>query len=327
MANLSDKIGPSGVATGDQGVATTDSPAFAGLTVNGQLGIGGANYGTSGQVLTSNGSGSAPSWVTASSGGAAPVDTQTFTSSGTWTKPSSGSFAIIEVWGGGGSGGLYNSSGAGGGGGGGGYNVLQIDLSSLGSTETVTIGAGGAAVSASNAGGNYGGNTTFGSYLTGYGGGGGYASSYYAGGGGGMRGRSGSYNGGAGYEPVTTTAWNTYGNTMVQITAGASAVTNVNTGGRFSYYGGGSGGAGSVSSPGAGGGSYYGGGGGGGSASSAASGGSGGLSKLGGNGGAGGGSSSNGVIGSQPAGGGGGGMNGYVSGAGGDGMCVVKVYA
>jgi hypothetical protein len=28
----------------------------------GQIGIGGANYGTSGQVLTSNGSGSAPSW-------------------------------------------------------------------------------------------------------------------------------------------------------------------------------------------------------------------------------------------------------------------------
>ena len=32
----------------------------------GQIGIGGANYGTSGQVLTSNGSGSAPSWQNAS---------------------------------------------------------------------------------------------------------------------------------------------------------------------------------------------------------------------------------------------------------------------
>ena len=32
---------------------------------SGQLGIGGANYGTSGQVLTSNGSGSAPSWQAA----------------------------------------------------------------------------------------------------------------------------------------------------------------------------------------------------------------------------------------------------------------------
>jgi len=34
----------------------------------GQLGIGGANYGTSGQVLTSQGAGSAPIWSTASSG-------------------------------------------------------------------------------------------------------------------------------------------------------------------------------------------------------------------------------------------------------------------
>ena len=37
---------------------------------SGQLGIGGANYGTSGQVLTSQGSGSAPTWTTVSSGGA-----------------------------------------------------------------------------------------------------------------------------------------------------------------------------------------------------------------------------------------------------------------
>ena len=35
----------------------------------GQLGIGGANYGTSGQVLTSGGSGSAATWSTISVGG------------------------------------------------------------------------------------------------------------------------------------------------------------------------------------------------------------------------------------------------------------------
>jgi len=35
---------------------------------DGQLGIGGANYGTSGQVLTSNGSGAAPSWQSAGGG-------------------------------------------------------------------------------------------------------------------------------------------------------------------------------------------------------------------------------------------------------------------
>ena len=35
------------------------------IASNGALGFSGANYGTSGQVLTSNGSGSAPSWQTA----------------------------------------------------------------------------------------------------------------------------------------------------------------------------------------------------------------------------------------------------------------------
>ena len=36
---------------------------------NGQIGIGGANYGTAGQVLTSGGAGAAPTWATASGGG------------------------------------------------------------------------------------------------------------------------------------------------------------------------------------------------------------------------------------------------------------------
>ena len=35
----------------------------------GQIGLGGANYGTTGQVLTSNGSGSAPTWQDGSGGG------------------------------------------------------------------------------------------------------------------------------------------------------------------------------------------------------------------------------------------------------------------
>ena len=46
---------------------------------SGQLGLSGANYGTSGQVLTSNGSGSAASWTTVSGGGT--VSSGTFTAS------------------------------------------------------------------------------------------------------------------------------------------------------------------------------------------------------------------------------------------------------
>lgn len=39
------------------------------MGASGQFGIGGANFGTSGQVLTSGGSGAAPTWATPSSGG------------------------------------------------------------------------------------------------------------------------------------------------------------------------------------------------------------------------------------------------------------------
>ena len=55
------------------------------IASNGAIGIGGANYGTSGQVLTSNGSGSAPSWQTAGGGawGTATFDISTVTTSGT----------------------------------------------------------------------------------------------------------------------------------------------------------------------------------------------------------------------------------------------------
>jgi len=45
--------------------ATSDTERFR-IGSSGQLGIGGANYGTSGQVLTSGGSGAAPSWQSVS---------------------------------------------------------------------------------------------------------------------------------------------------------------------------------------------------------------------------------------------------------------------
>jgi len=51
---------------------------------NGEIGLGGANYGTSGQVLTSNGSGSAVTWEDASGG--AGITTQAGTASGIVTS-------------------------------------------------------------------------------------------------------------------------------------------------------------------------------------------------------------------------------------------------
>ncbi len=124
---------------------------------------------TSGKVLTSNGS----AWTSAvlPTGGAAG-DVQTFNAGGTWTKPASGTMALIEVWGAGG-GGARRSAGNSSGGAGGGYTLLWKKLSDLGATETVTIGAGGAAQSTDNSDGNHGGATSFGSHITHVGGSGG----------------------------------------------------------------------------------------------------------------------------------------------------------
>lgn len=107
--------------------------------------------------------------IDALAGGAANV--QTFTTSGTWTKPTTGKIALVECWGGGGSGertGIRTALG----GQGGHYVSALIPLGSLGATETVTIGAGGAAKTADGTG-NSGGNTTFGAHLTAKGGAGG----------------------------------------------------------------------------------------------------------------------------------------------------------
>ena len=53
------------------------------LGSSGQIGLGGANYGTAGQVITSNGSGSAPTWQDAATGG---ITTQAGTASGIVTS-------------------------------------------------------------------------------------------------------------------------------------------------------------------------------------------------------------------------------------------------
>lgn len=79
---------------------------------------------------------------------------QTFTASGTYTKPSGLKYAVVEAQGGGGSGGNTAAGADGGGGGGGAYVKKIIAAASIGATETVTIGAAATA-------------TTFGALLTG----------------------------------------------------------------------------------------------------------------------------------------------------------------
>lgn len=233
-------------------------------------------------------------------------DVQTFNSSGTWTKPGSGTIAMVECWGGG-AGGTRHYSG---GGGGGGYNMKWIPLSSLGATETVTIGAGGTGKTGSDGPGTAGGNSTFGSHLTGYGGG--VAAWYgpygqYQGGGGG--GPAGAASGTTPGTPLLLAAFFWYSDTNNPLYQGSPNINGPTVSGVWH-----GGGGGSNTTPG---GSLYGGGGGG------ANNNAGGSSSYGGSGGAGI-NPGAGVAGTQPGGGGGAGTTS--GGNGGAGRCKVTVF-
>jgi hypothetical protein len=127
------------------------------------------------------------------------ANTQTFTSSGTWSKPplanatlaGTSAFAIVQAWGGGASGGVAaGNSEEGGGGGGGGFHERIISTEKLADTVTVTIGLGGTAITTLGTRGNAGGTSSFGNDLFAFGGGGGGYNA--SGGGGGGGGGSGS---------------------------------------------------------------------------------------------------------------------------------------
>ena len=275
-----------------------------------QGGTGLTSPGSSGNVLTSNGTG----WTSAAATTVGGINVQTFTSSAQspWTKPTgyaAGSRVLIQAWGGGGSGSRAASNANGGGGGG--YNERWMTLSDMGATETISIGAGGAART-TTAVGNVGGNTIVGAsaLVTAYGGGGG-DNSGSGGGGGGQLSAGAAFNSGA---PYLGSSGNGAINTPC-ITVAAS----------YSGFMHGGGGGIPFSSPSVknGAGSVWGGGGGGGGSTATANTGTGGTSSYGGNGGAG--SSTTAVAGSQPGGSGGGGA-GVNSGAGGDGKVIITVF-
>lgn len=120
----------------------------------------------------------------------API-TRVYTSNDTWSKPTGLKYVEVEVQAGGGGGGASAVTGGSGGGGGGGYSWKRIAVADLGSTETVTVGAGGTAGSASN--GGAGGASVFGAHATTTGGSGGVQAVGGAGGAGGA-GSSGTLN-------------------------------------------------------------------------------------------------------------------------------------
>ena len=167
------------------------------------------------------------------------VNVQTFNASGTWTKPpdyAAGSRVHVQAWGAGGSGSRNSTAGSNAGGGGGGYNDRWLNLSQLGSTETVIVGLGGAARSTTNQDGASGGNTSLGSLVFAYGGAGGTQGATPAGGGGG--GQLGPAVGYVAGSPIST--WQGYGDNSVD--SSSDAYIHGGGGGRTSAAGGGTGG-------------------------------------------------------------------------------------
>lgn len=257
--------------------------------------------------------------TTAASG----INVQTFTSSGTWTKPSgyaAGSRVLVQAWGAGGSGGRNSTATSVGGGGGGGYNEAWLTLSQFGATETITIGAGGVSRTGSNQVGAAGGDTTVGSLLTAYGGGGGGITSNGSGGGGGGQLSAGNNGGGFFSNPGRPFISVYDGDGTYQIRQGSGnysfATLAVSSDLAAFWHGGGGGAASATTTYNAGCPSVWGGGGGAGHNT-----GTGGTSSFGGNGGA---SGATGTAGSQPGGGGGGGTS--TSGAGGNGQVIITVF-
>lgn len=280
------------------------------------------------------------SYISGSWLGGAGSDFQEFSSPGahTWTKPAKGNLVLIECWGAGGGGGRGgNTPRAGGGGGGGAYARIFKALSDLGSSETVTVGAGGPAITSGTANGTAGGNSSFGSHLVAYGGGGGGSGPSSdrgagGGGGGGVRGAGAtgtSSSFGAGGLGLTSAGAS--GNAVEGGGGGGGTGTSSNgdpgfAGGYGANGGGGGGGSGATgaSTTNVGGNAIDGGGGGGGG-NDDATGAAGGTSVRSGNGGAGASSSAAATAGSAPGGGGGGSALGN-SGKGGDGRVRVTVF-
>lgn len=194
------------------------------------------------------------------------VDFQRFDSSGTWTKPSGiglDSLVFVRIWGAGGGGAWNTGAGYNCGGAGGGYLERWIKAGDLGSTVSITVGAGGAGRTGSAGAGAKGGVSAFGGIYA-YGGGGGTAQSGQSnasrGGTFASAGANGYGDGSAGNNSIWESSTSSWANIFPNLWAGGPGGQPGQPGGSTWYGGAGGGGAQSADSNNAGGISYAGGG-------------------------------------------------------------------
>jgi len=151
---------PLGVASGGTGASSLTANAV--VVGNGTGAVSTVSPGTSGNVLTSNGT----TWVSGAAGGG-QIQTQILTvGSGTWTAPTGVTKVFVAVVGGGGGGsGTYY----------GGYGGIAIGEYSVspGTGYSYTVGAGGAGASGASSNGFSGSASSFGAFASATGGGGG----------------------------------------------------------------------------------------------------------------------------------------------------------
>ncbi len=163
-----------------------------------------SGLGNSGQVLTSNGAASLPTWQTNANLNLTTVAIKVFTGNGTYTPTTGMRYCVVELTGGGGGGAgdatnTAFSVSAGSGGGAAGYTKGVFSSVAIGVNQAITIGAAGAGGVLTGNGSN-GGTSTFGGLLTTTGGSGGTNTGQITGtyvaiaGGAGGDGNGGSYN-------------------------------------------------------------------------------------------------------------------------------------
>lgn len=180
----------SGNVTVGNNLTVTGTTTMTGAATVGGVAVVAVAPGSSGNVLTSNGT----AWTSATPAAGGFSNAQFFTASGTFTIPAGITKVKVTVVGGGGGGG---GNGPGSGGGAGGVAIKYITGLTPGGTVSVTVGNGGAGGATAGQSGATGGTSSFGAYCSATGGSGGASSAAAPGAGG--TGSSGDLNLQGGY--------------------------------------------------------------------------------------------------------------------------------